>query len=145
MCGARAHESRLLFIPSGRHVIPEGLEEYWRKNVDPRHRHEWVVCAKGTNYFLTTGAVDYVAGSNPRWMLTRRFQLVVLQALPSSNARKTFMEDLWSIGLSDRIAGRNIVYPIRMAYDENPKRTDWPKILREVGCDPVTGHIESKK
>ena len=144
-CGARAEKTYLCLAPLGLHVTNEGISGYWRKNVEAGHRHDWVPLATGVDYLLMQGVRDHPGTFHLRWMLEDKYELAVLRALPSPSARKAFMTDLWRIGSHDRNACGNVVCPIRLAYDENPKRTDWPAVLRKAGCDPVTGKIESKK
>lgn len=83
---------------------------------------------------------DYVDGFRPRWTLDDKRLIAVLGGLPTPAEREAFVGWLWRSG-----RGRNakvvsgVVMELRAAYDQNPKRADWPEVLRKLGCYPDTG------
>lgn len=140
-CGARATRSTLVLIPMPLRVTEGSLSEYWRKSVDPRHRHTWV--ATSSVYNFASGlrwSQGHVEGHRPRWVLGDLQLVAILSGLPTPQKRSAFVEWLWVEGAGENAPQvSHTAFSLRTAYREKPTRTDWPEVLRKLGCYPGTG------
>jgi hypothetical protein len=137
-CGAWGTQAKTLFIQDPFKVTEGKLSDYWRKNVDPQHQHTWAAVASGYSRLYGAGmCADHVDGFRPRWTLDDKRMIAVLEGLPTPAEREAFVEWLWQSG-----RGRNakvvsdVAMKLRAAYYQNSKRTDWPDIMRRLGCYP---------
>jgi len=154
-CGARAHRTSILLVPLPTHVTEGTLSTYWRKNVDPGHKHRWAPIYSDRVMPLRGWHIDYTAGSHPRWLLADACTIAILKSLPDTNARKSFVaqvsRDDPSMTRKDYGDLEWFTSTLMLAYEENPKRTDWVPVMwkakRPAGVpkpSPTNGNVRLK-
>ncbi|MGC8864023.1 MAG: hypothetical protein ACP5R5_14800 [Armatimonadota bacterium] len=131
-CGASAVRRRVLLVPVSLEVREGPLTRYWRIHVEPGHVHTWVL--RETFEHVVGGGThrSHPACLHARWFLKDQVAVAVLRALPSGRYRRKLM-DAVSNGGNDTTRIRNLCMELRMAYEADPARRDWPAILRKNG------------
>jgi hypothetical protein len=134
-CGARRSRWMPYLIPVSTSVREGTLASYWKKDVDPKHEHQWVKMAFNTPW----RHADCPANFHYRWTLEDDAAVAVLCTLPTRREQKAFMDDIWRRGLdNDKAAHDRLVkqvLTIRAMYEKNPSRRDWPKVLKRLGMN----------
>lgn len=139
-CGARAVKVTVLVMQLPMQVTEGPLSRYWRRNVDAHHEHEWVTFVRRFYHSGGVGLADYCTGSPGRWILTDEQLVSILSRLPTPSERKAFMDWLWESGKGkDMRKVLDTALGLRVAYDKNPARHDWPAVLHRLGCYPAAG------
>jgi len=134
------HETRL-GIPLPTRTTYSEFGSYYVDQVDPHHKHEWVLVSA----YTSSGEVadGCFLGHRPLpWKLDERAEIAVCKALGTREARKAFVASIFvpvpkeSQAAYERWSKMDpVVEKLNAAYKENPKRTDWVRLLHKCGVN----------
>ena len=144
-CRARRTLRSVYLIPVPPRIRENAFSVYWKTVVEPGHKHSWtpVLCGTEISWNTLGHSIGCRIVGNPIYMLPSHLELVVLQSLPDNHARREFVQAFWRYGerppQQDERRLFRAVKAIGQAYNQNPHRTDWPKVVRDagLGIDPA--------
>jgi len=138
-CRAVLVRSSVFVIPLPPKLHETKFARFWRSQVEPNHTHMWWFDYSGKQWILGGGYHgDAEPNPLPR-LLSEETEIVVLRGLPTRAARKRFVDLLCRTNQTDRAQWqkvRDAIHEIMLMYEENPKRKDWPKVLKKLGMYP---------
>jgi hypothetical protein len=132
-CRAWKTQTACFFIPLPPRVHGSRLIRYWRRYVEPRHSHLWVPSHAEESVLLRPWShEDSFPDMKYRiFELGQDAELAILRALPTAGQRKRFVEMTFANGPAEENSTRAAMRDFNMAYYENPRRKDWPELLKK--------------
>jgi|GEM_PF-5978658 len=131
VCRAWWHRESRYGIPmSSCHKLSE-FSRYYIKHIDPHHKHHWRFCAER---YLTVRHVMYADGQATVWMIPEQAELAIVKALPDQATRRAFCEQFDAQDYDGH--QWDACFSLCGAYDENPNRSDWIKLIKKLGLYP---------
>ena len=137
-CRAFKYESRLLGFQLAPDIRESIVTSYWRKEVEPRHKHTW-------RHFSTSrrglGSADVSCGyiDAALYALPREAEIAILSSFKTPAERLVFAKSFliwnWKQDQGAKNEWRdNALTKLREAYKQNPDRKDWQQILKKLGA-----------
>lgn len=142
VCRASKWTGHRFLIPTPPSIIDNDFSSYYRKQVDPEHEHVWMFGYVSRCYGFWDGMSAH--GTPDPLRLQYEPASAILRSLPDTQTRKDFFEQLrrrWLLARRSQDSAAlsklyDASYELNDAYEESPKRTDWPQLLKKVGLYP---------
>ena len=134
LCRASRVTQNLSFISLPDLLEEDSYSEWYRREVEPHHSHVWILNGARSNGQVA----DCFAGSYPPLSLKRETIQAICGSLPQHKQRATFVHNVCrrSASIVDQRPMIKSLQVLNQAYKANPKRSDWPRLLKQVGLWP---------
>jgi hypothetical protein len=131
-CRATKTQALFFVIPFPANIDESVVTRYWKRHVDRRHAHLWV-CDYRNEALVAPGRHSdcFPEYKYPILALPEDTELAVLSALRTPRERKRFVELTFCSGATRYDSLNAAMLDLRVAYDENPRRKDWPELLKK--------------
>jgi hypothetical protein len=137
-CAAFRHDTKIFGLHYSTRISQPPMATYWKQSVDAHHAHKWIFTCS-TEHYTVGKAFGDGQSSVFAHFLGQKSMVAVLSSLPTPVERKKFAARLWhdydSHPEQHRVIDK-MLNDISVAYDQNPKRTDWQEIMKKHGYAP---------
>jgi len=132
-CRAWKTQTAYFFIPLPARIHQSRVTRYWTVYVDPGHSHRWAPTSVNTDVLLRPWSdEDWFPDMKYRiLLLDQGAELAILRALRTPAERKKFVELTFTSKPAEENSTRSAMTDFNAAHYENPRRKDWPELLKK--------------
>ena len=132
-CRAYRTETRVLWVRTDCKITQNAVSKYWIAHIDAGHKHSWKFMSRS---YRTIGGGGIGCGGmgSVRRMLREETEVAILRSFNTPSERTAFVERFLAWDAAGPMERRTAaIEQLEYAYEQNPARKDWQKILKQLG------------